>query len=145
VNDKLIGLAFDHWTLSGISQFSTGTPAAVSFTTTNSENLNGGGDPQRVDGAGNAFSGNLHSFSQWFNTAAFALPGMNDPGNAGKYDVRQPGVNNNDMTPRACFPTASDLEKLSGKKREGLFLLKVGVVQQGGSRTTCLITRSLRA
>jgi Carboxypeptidase regulatory-like domain/TonB-dependent Receptor Plug Domain len=108
VNNKLVGLAFDHWTLSGISQFSTGTPAAISFTTTNSENLNGGGDPQRVDVVGNAFSGNIHSFSQWFNTAAFALPGMNDPGNAGKYDVRQPGVNNNDMAISKNFPIKSE-------------------------------------
>jgi len=108
VNNKLVGFAFDHWTLSGISQFSTGTPAAISFTTTNSENLNGGGDAQRVNVGGNAFSGNIHTFSQWFNTAAFALPGMNDPGNAGKYDVRQPGVNNNDMAISKNFPIKSE-------------------------------------
>jgi hypothetical protein len=113
VNNKLVGFAFDHWTLSGISQFSTGTPAAISFTTTNSENLNGGGDSQRVDVVGNAFSGNIHAFSQWFNTAAFALPGMNDPGNAGKYDVRQPGVNNNDMALSKNFPIKSEKRYLS--------------------------------
>ena len=94
--------------LSGISQFSSGTPAAISFTTTNSANLNGGGDPQRVNGVGDAFSGNIHTFGQWFNTAAFALPGMNDPGNAGKYDVRQPGVNNNDMAISKNFNVRSE-------------------------------------
>jgi hypothetical protein len=34
---------------------------------------------------------------QWFNTKAFARSGSNDPANAGKYDVRQPGVNNWDL------------------------------------------------
>ncbi len=128
VKNKVIGYAFDHWVLSGISQFASGMPAAISFTTTNSENLNGGGDAQRVDVVGNAFSGNIHTFYQWFNTAAFALPGMNDPGNAGKYDVRQPGVNNNDMAISKNFPI---------KKREALSLAS------GGKLTTSSITRSM--
>jgi hypothetical protein len=108
VNNKIVGYAFDHWILSGVSQFASGTPAAISFTTTNSANLNGGGDAQRVNVVGDAFSGNIHTFGQWFNTAAFALPGMNDPGNAGKYDVRQPGVNNNDMAISKNFNVRSE-------------------------------------
>ena len=108
VKNKLVGYVFDNWILSGVSQFATGTPAAISFTTTNSANLNGGGDAQRVDVVGNAFSGNIHTFYQWFNPAAFALPGTNDPGNAGKYDVRQPGVNNNDMALAKNFPIRSE-------------------------------------
>ena len=113
VKNKVVGFALDHWVLSGISQFTTGVPAAISFSTTNSENLNGGGDGQRVDVVGNAFSGDIHHFGQWFNTAAFALPGMNDPGNAGKYDVRQPGVNNNDMAISKNFPLKSEKRYLS--------------------------------
>jgi hypothetical protein len=108
VKNKVIGYAFDHWILSGISQFASGMPAAISFSTTNAENLNGGGDAQRVDVVGNAFSGSIHTFGQWFNTTAFALPGMNDPGNAGKYDVRQPGVNNNDMAIAKNFPIRNE-------------------------------------
>lgn len=113
VKQKAIGYAFDHWVLSGISQFASGFPAAISFTTTNSENLNGGGDAQRVDVIGNAFSGNIHTFTQWFNTSAFVLPGMNDPGNAGKFDVRQPGVNNNDMAIAKSFPIKSEKRNLA--------------------------------
>jgi hypothetical protein len=108
MHNKFVAFAFDDWVLSGISQFATGTPAAITFTTTNSENLNGGGDSQRVDVVGNAFSGNVHNFLQWFNTSAFALPGVNDPGNAGKYDVRQPGVNNNDMAISKKFPLKNE-------------------------------------
>jgi hypothetical protein len=33
---------------------------------------------------------------------------MNDPGNAGKYDVRQPGVNNNDMAIFKNFPLKNE-------------------------------------
>ncbi len=113
VNNKLIGYAFDHWILSGISQFASGMPAAISFSTTNAENLNGGGDAQRVDVVGNAFSGSIHTFSQWFNTTAFGLPGMNDPGNAGKYDVRQPGVNNNDMAIAKSFPLKNEKRNIA--------------------------------
>ena len=57
MKNKVVGYAFDNWVLSGISQFASGMPAAISFTTTNSENLNGGGDAQRVNVVGNAFSG----------------------------------------------------------------------------------------
>lgn len=71
-------------------------------------NLTGGGDPQRVDVVGNANAGNVHTFYNWFNPAAFALPGKNDPGNAGKYDIRQPGVNNDDMQLSKKFPVGGE-------------------------------------
>ncbi len=99
------------WILSGIAQFTSGVPAAISFTTTTSANLNGGGDAQRVDVVGSAYSGNIHTFNQWFNTAAFTAPYMNDPGNAGKYDVRQPGVNNWDMALAKNFPIRQDSKR----------------------------------
>ena len=108
VHNRLIGFAFDSWTLSGIGQFAVGTPAAISFSTVNAVNLNGGGDPQRVDVVGDAYSGNVHTFNSWFNPAAFALPGMNDPGNAGKYDIRQPGINNIDMALAKNFPLKNE-------------------------------------
>ncbi len=113
VNNRLAGYAFDGWVLSGISQFASGFPAAIGFSTTTSANLNGGGDPQRVNVVGDAYAGNVHTFSQWFNTGAFALPGMNDPGNAGKYDVRQPGVNNNDLALNKNFHIKSEKRYLT--------------------------------
>lgn len=113
IDNKLVGWAFDNWVLAGVSQFTSGTPAAISFTTTTSENLTGGGDPQRVDVVGNANAGNVHTFYSWFNTAAFALPGMNDPGNAGKYDIRQPGVNNDDMQLSKKIPLGKEKRYLT--------------------------------
>ena len=95
-NHAIFRYVFDGWSLSGIAQFTTGLPAAMSFSTTDGTNLNGGGDAQRMDVCGNAYSGSIHTFNQWFNAAAFCRPGSNDPGTAGKYDVRNPGVNNFD-------------------------------------------------
>ena len=106
--NRVVQYAFDHWVLSGVAQFTTGQPVAMSFTTTDGANLTGGGDAQRMDIVGNAYTGNIHTFSQWFNAAAFARPGLNDPGNAGKYDVRNPGVNNWDMALAKSFPVKSE-------------------------------------
>jgi hypothetical protein len=104
----IVRYAFDGWNLSGIAQFTTGLPAAMSFSTTDGTNLNGGGDGQRMDICGNAYSGSIHTFSQWFNTAAFCRPGANDPGTAGKYDIRNPGVNNFDTALTKNFPVKSE-------------------------------------
>jgi hypothetical protein len=104
----IVRYAFDGWNLSGIAQFTTGLPTAMSFTTTDGTNLNGGGDAQRMDICGNAYSGSIHTFSQWFNTAAFCRPGSNDPGTAGKYDIRNPGVNNFDTALTKNFPIKSE-------------------------------------
>ncbi len=107
VSNPIVKYTLDNWLLSGIGQFTTGQPVAVSFTTTDGTNLTGGGDAQRIDVCGNANSGG-HTFYQWFNTAAFCRPGLNDPGNAGKYDLRNPGVSNWDLALSKNFPIKSE-------------------------------------
>jgi outer membrane receptor protein involved in Fe transport len=107
-NRAIFRYVFDGWNLSGIVQFTTGLPTALSFSTTDGANLNGGGDAQRMDVCGSAYSGSIHTFYQWFNTAAFCRPGTNDPGNEGKYDVRNPGVNNWDTALTKDFPVKSE-------------------------------------
>jgi hypothetical protein len=81
VKNPVVRYAFDDWMFSGIAQFVTGTPVAVAFTTTDGTDETGGGDGQHINVVGNG-NANAHTFSQWFNTAAFARPGLNDPGNA---------------------------------------------------------------
>jgi hypothetical protein len=107
-NHAMVRYALDGWTLSGIAQFTTGLPTAMSFSTTDGANLNGGGDAQRMNACGNAYAGTTHTFLQWFNAAAFCRPGMNDPGNLGKYDVRNPGVNNWDTAIAKNFPIKNE-------------------------------------
>ncbi len=105
---RIVRYAVDDWLLSGIAQFATGQPVAVTLGTTDGTNLTGGGDAQRVNVCGDAYSGSNHTFYQWFNTAAFCRPGLNDPGNAGKWDVRNPGVNNWDLALSKNFPIKSE-------------------------------------
>jgi len=120
-NNGFMRGVFDGWLLSGVSQFVSGTPAAISLSTVQGTDLTGGGDGQRVNVIGDAFASTApfpgiqgavqgvgHTFSQWFNTAAFAAPGKGDPGNAGKYSVRNPGVNNNDISLSKRFALAKE-------------------------------------
>jgi hypothetical protein len=109
--NPVIHHVFDGWVLSGIAQFVSGTPGAISFTTTSGADLTGGGDGQRVNVVGSATS-TPSTFNQWFNTAAFAAPGKNDRGNAGKYDIRNPGVNNFDLSLTKRIPLKSDKRSL---------------------------------
>lgn len=95
--NPVVRYVIDGWQLSGIAQFVSGTPGAISFSTVDTVDQTGGGDGQRVNVVGDANQG-TPTFYRWFNTAAFARPGKNDPGNAGKYDVRNPGVNNFDLS-----------------------------------------------
>jgi len=105
--NPVIHHVFDDWQLSGIAQFVSGTPNAISFTTTDTVDLTGGGDGQRVNIVGDANSGSS-SFFHWFNTVAFARPGKGDPGNAGKLSIRNPGVNNFDLALSKQFPLRSE-------------------------------------
>ena len=107
--NKAVTWVFDDWTLSGIAQWVSGTPASISFSTVQGTDLTGGGDGQRVNIVGDPNS-NGSTFYSWFNTAAFAVPGKGDPGNAAKNSVRNPGVNNTDLALSKRFP-------VSGEKR----------------------------
>ncbi len=105
--NSVVKWVFDDWTLSGIAQWVTGTPASIGFNTVQSTDLTGGGDGQRVNIVGNPFE-NGHTFYHWFNPAAFAVPGKGDPGNAAKNSVRNPGVNNTDLALSKRFPVKGD-------------------------------------
>lgn len=106
-NNAFVRTVGDGWTLSGISQFVSGTPAAIGFSTVQGTDLTGGGDGQRVMVVGDP---NAHgsTFNAWFDPAAFALPPGSSPGNASKNSVRNPGVNNNDMTLSKRFPVKGE-------------------------------------
>jgi hypothetical protein len=107
VSNPVLHFIADDWQLSGITQFVSGQPQAISFSTTDSTDQTGGGDGQRVNVVGDG-SANGKTFYQWFNTAAFARPGLNDPGNAAKYNVRGPGVANWDMAISKRFLVGSE-------------------------------------
>jgi hypothetical protein len=105
--NPIVRFVADNWQLSGITQFTSGLPQAISFTTTDNTDQTGGGDGQRINVIGDG-GANGKTFYQWFNTGAFARPGLNDPGNAGKYNVRGPGVANWDLAVSKRFPVMSE-------------------------------------
>jgi hypothetical protein len=111
-NNKVVKWVFDDWTLAGIAQWVSGTPAAISFSTVQGTDLTGGGDGQRVNIVGNPNSTGS-TFYQWFNPAAFAVPGKGDPGNAAKNSVRNPGVNNEDLSLSKRFPLKSEKRSIT--------------------------------
>jgi len=106
-NHALARFVGNGWTLTGISQFVSGTPASISFSTVQGTDLTGGGDGQRVMVVGDP-NANGSTFNAWFNPAAFALPPGNSSGNASKNSVRNPGVNNDDMTVSKQFALKSE-------------------------------------
>ena len=106
-NNKFVKWVFDDWTLAGIAQWVSGTPATIGLSTVQGTDLTGGGDGQRVNVVGNPNSTGS-TFYQWFNTAAFAVPGKGDPGNAAKNSVRNPGVNNEDLALSKRFPIKNE-------------------------------------
>lgn len=64
----------DHWQISGIASRISGTPDAISFSTTNGANITGGGDGARVILLGDPNRHSPHSFHQWFDTSVVQVP-----------------------------------------------------------------------
>ena len=89
----------DDWMLSGITAFTSGTPATVSYTLTDNADITGGGDGGRAVLTGDpVLPRSDRTMLRWFNTSVFARPAKGDAGNAAKDIIRLPGVNNWDIT-----------------------------------------------
>jgi hypothetical protein len=88
----------DRWQVSGVTLFGSGRPSAVSFTTTDSADILGGGDAGRIRvTCGPNLKRSERTFTRWFDTSCFARPAMGDEGNGGRAVVRLPGYNTTDL------------------------------------------------
>jgi hypothetical protein len=89
----------DNWQLSGILTFESGQPTSVGFNTTVPIDITGTPSiSPRIDVIGNpTLPSDQRSFSRAFDTSVFRLPAVGTVGNAGRYILRLPGVNNWDM------------------------------------------------
>jgi Carboxypeptidase regulatory-like domain/TonB-dependent Receptor Plug Domain len=98
-NNVVTRAVLDKWQLAGVTTFASGRPSGVSFTTTDSADILGGGDPGRivVTCDPNLPRGD-HTFSRFFDTSCFARPPRGDAGNASRAVVRLPGGSNWDLT-----------------------------------------------
>jgi hypothetical protein len=103
--NSLSRAVFHNWEIAGITSFASGNPRGVGFSYSDGVDRWGGGDGARINVRENPILGRgERGFSKWFNTAAFAPPGMNDFGNAPRDVFRGPGINNWDFTIYKNFP-----------------------------------------
>lgn len=87
----------DHWQVSGIATFSAGGPQSVTLTTTNGENITGGGDGATVTVTGKAqLPRGDRTFHRFFNTSAFSLTPVGSVGNGWRPEFYGPGINDVD-------------------------------------------------
>jgi hypothetical protein len=98
-NNAVARSVLDNWQISGIATFASGFPDGVTFTTTDAENITGGGDGAHVVVTGDAtLPKSQRTVAEYFNTSVFALPAVGTIGNAPKDVFRGPGINNFDLT-----------------------------------------------
>jgi hypothetical protein len=89
----------DNWEVSGIASFISGQPMNVNLSTTNNENITGGGDGAQVILTGNpVLPKSQRTFDYFFNPNLFALPPKGQIGTAWNGAAFYgPGVNNWDF------------------------------------------------
>lgn len=91
------------WSLSGTTSFLSGTPFTPSMSLTSGADLSGSTEAARINVVGDP-SLSDHTFYHNFNSAAFAAPSVGSFGNAGYDIMRQPGVDNWDISVAKRFP-----------------------------------------
>jgi hypothetical protein len=108
-NSSVMRWTLDNWQISGITQFSSGHPLPLSFTTVDGSDITGGGDPARVQLTGDPKVGGARTFKQWFNTGVVHRPAQGTAttvswGNAPYAPIVGPGVNDWDTALFKNFP-----------------------------------------
>jgi hypothetical protein len=81
------------WEVSGIVNFQSGNPLTITIPADRAGTGDGSQRPSLLGPVGR-----LMTLSQWFTTAAFALPALGTFGNAGRSLVRGPGINDWDIS-----------------------------------------------
>jgi hypothetical protein len=108
-NYPVVKIVLDGWQLAGFFTFASGTPRGISYSTTDSADITGGGDGARVNVTGKAqLPHGQRTFNRWFDTSVFARPKQGDYGNAPKDVFRLPGMNNADISLFKNIPLGSE-------------------------------------
>ncbi|MBI4873436.1 MAG: carboxypeptidase regulatory-like domain-containing protein [Acidobacteria bacterium] len=96
---KPAGWVLDNWQISGMTVLQSGSPFTPGFGLVRSEEWTGSAEGARVDVIANPnLPKSERTFTRWFNTAAFAMPRKGTFGNAGVNIMRNPGINNWDLS-----------------------------------------------
>ena len=106
--------ALDDWKLSGIATFSSGAPVGVTFTDVVASDFSGSlSDLARVVVIGDPTPPrSQRTVKEYFNPNAFAPPTVGGIGDAAKYVVRAPGINNWDAALFKEFSLGSEKARL---------------------------------
>jgi hypothetical protein len=106
------------WQVSGITTFQSGAPMSVGWTTSGFAVPDISGTPSqgaRIQVNGNpVLPKSQRAFTQFFNTGVFSIPAVGTFGNAGRYLLRGPGLNNWNMGVMKAFRLH---ERLAGQFR----------------------------
>ncbi|HYK90550.1 MAG TPA: TonB-dependent receptor [Acidobacteriota bacterium] len=99
LDSKPLDAVLGGWQISGITSFISGTPVNPGFSTVDGTDITGSTEGARMNLIGNPYLPKSdRTFSRNFNTQAFARPAVRDFGNAGVFYLRNPGINNWDVT-----------------------------------------------
>ena len=116
------GVVLKGWQVSGITTFASGEPTSACLPFDNAGIGSEFGGCEFPNGVGNPnLSRGSRSVNEYFNTAVFTLPAVGTFGNAGPDTIRQPGVNNWDLSVYKSFETPWLGGKSFGEKSEVQF------------------------
>ena len=103
----------DHWQISGITSFVSGSAFTPTLTTTDGHDITGSAIGPRITVTGDPnLSKGDKSFTQAFNASVFQLTPVGSFGNAGNGRLRGPGINNWDVAVSKRFPLKSESRNL---------------------------------
>jgi hypothetical protein len=112
--DRMMAKAlFDGWTISGISSIASGNPAELGMSVSGQDTGNrilGAYTNGNLSGQQPRFyvSGTAQNAPDQINTAAFTVPGIGDKGPYPRMYLRNPGINNHDLSIFKSFRFGAD-------------------------------------
>ena len=106
VRSRVLSQVVNYWQLSGVTSFISGPPVAVGLSTVTATDITGSPtDLARVVVTGNpVLPMSERSLTRFFRTDVFQIPAIGTFGNAGRTQLRGPGINNWDMAIFKNFP-----------------------------------------
>ncbi|MFB3825318.1 MAG: carboxypeptidase regulatory-like domain-containing protein [Bryobacteraceae bacterium] len=110
LGNRVAGVLFDNWQVSGIATFQSGAPSGIALGFVNATDTTGSPtDGARVVVVADpVIPKSARTFSRNFNTEAFAAPAVGTFGTAAKDLIRGPGLNNWDISLFKAIPLGTE-------------------------------------
>ena len=105
LNNPVLNRVLGSWQVAGITSFLAGTPFLPGFSTSDGAEITGSSEGARMNVIADPYlPKSERTFSRNFKTEAFARPAVRDFGNAGVGILRNPGINNWDISVSKRIP-----------------------------------------